>query len=252
MFSRDVAMKLSAELVPVEEIKPAQRRVMFALMEQYYAGMKRQSFEADLDEKRWVILLGDRDRQRIHGFSTQMILDVEVAGRPIHALFSGDTIVERSCWGQGLLAQAWGRLALELIEKYPIGSLYWFLISKGYKTYRYLPVFFREFYPRFDMTTPPWAAALIDAVARRKYPQLYDADCGVIRPEPDGCRLRNGVAEITAQRLRDPHIRFFAQRNPRHGDGEELCCIAPLTGENFTPAAARPLRDTAPVWSSAG
>jgi hypothetical protein len=245
-------MKLVADIIPVDEIGPRQRQGMFALMEQYYAGMKRDAFEADLNEKRWVILLRDRRLNRIHGFSTQMILDVQLDGRPIHALFSGDTIVERSCWGQSLLAQAWGRLALTLIGNYPVGSLYWFLISKGYKTYRYLPVFFREFYPRFDVTTPPWAAAVIDAVARRKYPSLYDAVSGVIRPQPDGCRLREGIAEVTPERLRDPHIRFFAERNPRHGDGEELCCIAPLTRGNFTLAAARPLRATASAWSAAG
>jgi hypothetical protein len=56
--------------------------------------------------------------------------------------------------------------------------------------------------------------------------------------------LRSGVAEITEQRLRDPHVRFFAERNPGHASGDELCCIAPLTRENFTPAAYRVIGST--------
>jgi hypothetical protein len=94
--------------------------------------MTRDGFDADLNEKQWVILLRDDASRAICGFSTQMILDFAVDGAPMHALFSGDTIVERSCWGQTLLAQAWGQLALDLIDRYPAGALLWFLISKGY------------------------------------------------------------------------------------------------------------------------
>jgi len=170
-----------------------------------------------------------------------MVLDFTVDGAPGHALFSGDTIVDRRCWGQNLLAQAWGRLALTLIDEYPGGSLYWFLISKGYKTYRFLPLYFREFYPRFDVATPAWAKAAVEVLARRKYADAFDPVAGIIRAEPGACRLRDGVAAITPARLRDPHVKFFAERNPGHPRGDELCCIAPLNRQNFTLAARRPL-----------
>jgi hypothetical protein len=51
--------------------------------------------------------------------------------------------------------------------------------------------------------------------------------------------LRPHVAQIHQRRLHDPHIGFFVQRNPGHVRGDELCCLAPLTHENFTPAAYR-------------
>ena len=148
-------MELEAHIVATAALDGGERDRMFALMDRYYAGMKREGFEADLNEKRWVILLRERDSRAICGFSTQMILDFAIDGAPMHALFSGDTIVERRCWGQSLLAQAWGQLAIELIDRYPRGSLYWFLISKGYKTYHSLPLFFREYYPRRATATPP-------------------------------------------------------------------------------------------------
>lgn len=239
-------MKLEAQIVEVAGLGRWERDQMFALMDRYYAGMKRDTFEVDLNEKLWVILLRESGSQAICGFSSQMILDFTIDGAAMHALFSGDTIVERRCWGQSLLAQAWGQLAIALIDRYPRGSLYWFLISKGYKTYRYLPLFFCEYYPRRATVTPSWAKAIIDALGRHKYPQAYDPSTGIIRADATACRLRRDVAAVTGGRLRDPEVRFFVERNPGHELGDELCCVAPLTRENFSVAAARPLRRQAP------
>jgi hypothetical protein len=236
-------MRLSARLTATADVTPRQREVMYALMKQNYVNVLRAKFEADLAEKPWVILLSEPDGEQLWGFSTQMLLDVEVEGRSVKALFSGDTIIDRQHWGDQALAHVWGRLALSLIDKHPEAELYWFLISKGYKTYRFLPVFFREFYPRHDANcpgqTPSWARAVIDVLARSRYPNDYDPRVGIIRADPEQYRLREGLAEVTAERLRDPHVRFFQTRNPGHPRGDELCCLAPLTRTNFTPAAYR-------------
>jgi hypothetical protein len=154
-------------------------------------------------------------------------------------LFSGDTIVDRAYWGDPALAHVWGRLALSLIERYSGGELYWFLASQGYKTYRFLPVFFHEFYPRPGVPTPDWAQQLIDGVARHKFSCRFDASAGVVRADETQYRLREGIASLTPKRLGDPFVRFFATRNPGHFVGDELCCIAPLSRENFTAAAYR-------------
>jgi hypothetical protein len=232
-------MALIGQLVPAAQVTPAQQGAMFALMDRHYENVTRARFDADLAEKDWVILLCDKDSGEIGGFSTQMLLDAEAEGRPIQALFSGDTIVDRDRWGDSALSHVWGRLALSLIDRPESVDLYWFLISKGYRTYRFLPVFFHEFYPRHDRPTPVWARAVIDALAQHKYPDSYDARSGVIRASANKDRLRAGIADLTDQRLHDPHVRFFASRNPGHADGDELCCIAPLTRANFTPAAYR-------------
>jgi hypothetical protein len=232
-------MRLKGLLVPVAALTRAQREEMFALMDRHYEDVTRSAFAADLAEKQCVILLLDPQTEAVCGFSTQVLLDADVDGRPAKALFSGDTIVARDRWGDGALAHVWGRMALALMDSWPDVELYWFLISKGYKTYRFLPLFFHEFYPRFDVPTPASAAAVIDALGRHKYPGRYDPAAGVVRADPGGERLRPGVADITPERLRDPHVRFFAARNPGHGRGDELCCIAPLTRANFTRAAYR-------------
>jgi hypothetical protein len=231
-------MRLHGRLVPRSEITAAQREAMFALMDDSYEGVRRDRFGADLDEKDWVIQVFDPDG-RLCGFSTQMLLRAECDGAAVVVLFSGDTVVAREHWGDAALAHVWGRLALRLIDENPATELYWFLISKGYKTYRFLPIFFRDFHPRPGGTLPPRVRAVRDTLALRKYPDAFDAARGVVRARPGQDRLRRGVADVTPGRLRDPFVRFFVESNPGHAAGDELCCLAPLTRANFTAAAWR-------------
>ena len=221
---------------------------MFDLMDRHYSGFRRSTFEADLDKKQWVIQVFDRVNGRLCGFSTQTILDAAVGNRPIRALFSGDTIIDRSAWGDPALSHLWGRLALALIDDRTDAEWYWFLISQGFRTYRFLPVFFHEFYPTCERPTPAWAAEVIDALGRHKFGDAYRPEVGLIRADANQYRVRPHVAGLAPDRLRDPHIRFFLERNPRHDRGDELCCITPLTRSNFRPAAWRVIGPaTAPV-----
>jgi hypothetical protein len=240
-------MKPTGQLVRVIDVGAGQRDEMYALMQSYYEHVDRPTFDADLEEKEWVIQIFDEETNRLKGFSTQMLLHVEVAGRPVRALFSGDTIIDRDARGERNLFQVSGWFVRSLMKAYPEEELYWFLISKGYKTYRFMPLFFHEFYPRYDAATPARFAAVIDALAGSKFPAGYDRAAGIVRAGPCSCRLRPGVAEITPDRLEDPHIRFFVERNPGHARGDELCCIAPLTPTNFTRAAYRAMGPEPPA-----
>lgn len=232
-------MKLDGRLVPTAQLDDSQRADMLQLMQRHYANVSPEVFASDLAEKEWIVQLLDPTTGELCGFSTQSVWEVACGERQIRALFSGDTIIDPQYWGDQTLQHLTGQLALSLIDRYPGSELYWFLISQGYKTYRFLPVFFREFFPRFDCPTPVEIVAVIDALSRHKYPAAYDAAAGVIRTADDQYRLREGVAEITDARLRDPHVRYFVERNPRHAQGDELCCVARLSYENLTPAAVR-------------
>jgi hypothetical protein len=212
---------------------------MFGLMQVCYERVTRTDFLEDLAEKEWTILLEHPVDKVIHGFSTQQLLSVRDSGRLVRALFSGDTVIDPSAWGDIALPRTWGRFALTLIDRYGDAPLYWFLISKGYKTYRYLPLFFHEFYPRRDHDTPDFIERTIALLARNKFRQRFDEATGVVRSHGESARLRSGVADVTEHRERNPDIRFFVERNPGHVDGDELCCLAPLTRDNFTASAYR-------------
>lgn len=231
-------MRLFGRLLNVPDLSAGDRQAMLALMDRHYAGVCPTRFAEDLADKDWVIGLYDQS-QRLLGFSTQTVLHARVSGRPVRALFSGDTIVDREHWGDPALSHIWGRLALALIDQNDGAELFWFLISKGFRTYRFLPVFFQEFYPRHDQPTPASLRALLETLASERFGSRFDAERGVLRAGRDEYCLRESLATVSAARRRDPHVEFFLQANPQFAAGDELCCLAPLSRENFTPAAWR-------------
>lgn len=223
-----------------EDLSAMERDQMYALLTGYFANVTRPHFEADLAEKESVILLADAATGQIQGFSTLMRLRVTVDDRPIVAFFSGDTIIHHDYWGETELPRLWGRHVFSLAEAMPETRAYWFLISSGYKTYRFLPVFFREFYPTYTRPMPPAIQRIIDALACTKFPGEYDPERGIIRFAL-AAPLRPGVAEITDRRLKDPHVAFFAAANPGHVHGDQLPCLVELARSNLTAAGLRML-----------
>lgn len=232
-------VRLIGSVSTPKELTEAHRDRMYALMAAHFDNVDRETFEQDLFEKRWVVLLRDRVLGEIQGFSTLMLLDAVVAGEPIKAVFSGDTIVHRDYWGETELASVWGTFIFSLIQSYRGSKFYWFLISKGYRTYKFLPVYFKDFYPRYDAPTPAFEAELMETLADLKFPGHYDPERGILRFDGAKDRLHHDLAEVSELRLNHPHTRFFHDRNPGYVHGDELVCLAELTEENLQPVALR-------------
>jgi hypothetical protein len=116
------------------------------------------------------------------------------------------------------------------------------LISSGYKTYRFLTVFYKEFYPRYNCPTPPDIQALMDHLATQRFGADYHPELGVARFTKGATPLREGVASVTDERLRDPHVAFYIARNPGHVHGDELVCLTRIHPDNLTAAGKRLLR----------
>jgi hypothetical protein len=230
--------RLTGQVQHPTELAPAQRDRMYALLVHYFNNVTWPQFEHDLAEKEWVITLTDVASGQIQGFSTLMRLRVVVGNRPVVAFFSGDTIIHRDYWGETELPRLWARHVFGLAETIHDAQVYWFLISSGYKTYRFLPVFFREFYPTYQSPTPAAIKQVLDALGQLKFPNEYDAARGLIHfthPSP----LRPGVAKVTQRRLKDPHVAFFVAANPGHARGDQLACLVELTLANLTTAGRR-------------
>jgi len=220
-------------IVEPANLSGERRDAMFDLLSRHYDEVSRERFESDLAEKDAVILLEDA-AGIMSGFSTQKVLRVSVDGRTVRALFSGDTVIDRSRWGEQELCRGWSRYAGALLAAEPHTPLYWFLISKGYRTYLYLPVFFREFYPRPGSLTPPLAQGTLDALATAKFGERYDRDSGLITfPQSHG-QLTADLAIVPAHRRDDEHVQFFLARNPDYARGTELACLAVISPDNLT------------------
>ena len=230
---------LTGEVRPVEGLSTGEIGEMFALMGRYFSNVSRSNFERDLLEKDWCILLTDASG-RVKGFSTMMLVRTVVDERPVAAVYSGDTIVDPEHWGESILSRLWSGQAFDLASRIPEEPVYWFLLSSGYKTYRFLTTFFEEFYPTYERQTPPEAKRVMEALAHAKFPGRFDPVAGVVYPE-NAAPLRSGVADVTEKRLADPHVAFFVSANPGHARGDELVCLTVLAPENLTPAGRRML-----------
>jgi hypothetical protein len=229
---------LISSTVARADLTGADVQSMFRVFSENFAGAALELFERDLGNKDWVILLRDGQTHEIEGFSTLALYESIFNGQPISVAYSGDTIIRPAYWGTPELPRAWIKTVLEKSAGMP-QPVYWLLISSGYKTYRFLTVFYKDFYPRYDRPTPPATQALMDDLALQRFGADYRCEEGVVRFTSGATPLREGVATVEAERLRDPHVAFFVKHNPGHVNGDELVCLTHIHPDNFTAAGKR-------------
>ncbi|MGH8045868.1 MAG: hypothetical protein ACREKL_01360, partial [Chthoniobacterales bacterium] len=170
-----------------------------------------------------------------------LVSEVVFVEQPLTVIYSGDTIVSREGWGSPSLARNWIASVNHLRREFPSRPCHWLLLTSGFRTYRFLPVFWREFFPRFDCPTPPDRQRLLDFLAEIHYGSLYDSSAGVVRfPSPQ--RLRGTLGHVPVGRDTDAHVACFLAKNPGHIDGDELVCLTEISEGNLTPAGVRMVR----------
>ena len=163
--------------------------------------------------------------------------------RPVRVIFSGDTIIDHPYWGEQTLALAFCRFAGAIKASRPALPLYWLLISKGHRTYRYLHVFARTYYPRFDGIEPPELARLAADLAQRRFGDAYDRTLGLVRFGAAATRLRRQWRDEQDAHRPSAAIAYFLQRNPGHARGDELVCLCELELPNLRSFAAKAFRE---------
>ena len=206
---------------------------MERLYREFYVGADEADFRRDLAEKDYAILLRGTG---VCGFSTMKL--VEVAG--MHVLFSGDTVVETSQRGQWGLAGGFGHMIKFVEGMFPDETAYWFLISKGARTYRFLPTFFRRYVP--GPVADADLSARLARVASALYPREYSPATGVLHFVGKKDRLRGDLLRMDTESVR------FRALNPGWMNGDELCCLAPLATDNLNRLGLRVIEATDPEW----
>ena len=209
------------------------RVAMWRLVQEAYDGATESRFVDDLYEKSHVILLRSEDGD-LQGFSTLQVTDHECGGRKYRAIFSGDTVLREKFWGNGHLARAFGayilKVRLKTLMTSPRTVVYWFLLSKGFKTYLIMANNFSQYFPRPDRSTPSDVDQMRLHYYSQKYSQAkchFDEVSGILIPEPSRrMRLKQGVAGPPAEQKRNVKTEFFVRANPNWHQGEELACIA--------------------------
>lgn len=213
---------------------------MRALLERHFDGVAAEQFEKDLMEKTDVLRVWRAGR--LAGFSTLLACREQIDGEWLNLLYSGDTIMSPDCWGSPVLARAWIAMVKKVVAAMPSGRCFWLLLSSGFRTYRFLPVFWRHFWPRHDSPMPEDIRHLRDEISRRRFGGCFDAQAGVVRFQTPH-RLRGPLAVVPAGRAEDAHIAFFLHHNPGWQAGDELVCLTEICDDNLTAAGRRMTRD---------
>lgn len=225
-----------SRLVARADLSAETRSAMLRVHAGQFEPERPEVFDADLEAKNWVLLMED-DAGRVKGFTTLLHYRTTHHGRPIQVVYSGDTAVDPSAAGTSVLWRAWLGAVNRLRDADP-SPLYWLLIVSGFRTYRFMSLFWKQFHPRRDTPMPDPVRELRDALARERFGPRYDAATGVVRlPVPQV--LRADLREIPARALLDADVAFFARADPGHARGDELVCLTEIRRDNLTPAGRR-------------
>ena len=226
-----MANPLHHQIRSLDSLTEAEIGRMFQLMSAHYDCVNRQQFDDDLSWKNRVILLRD-DATEIQGFSTLALNPKGTGGADFDVFYSGDTIIAREFWGSQELVRGFSLAAGQAFQ--PGRRLYWLLLSKGHRTYAYLPLFALRYFPAADPKRhAAELAPMADEAARKLFGDAWKPDLGVVRFSQSAGQLKRELIDGTRERATQRHVAYFLAKNPRFAEGDELVCMTELTPENL-------------------
>jgi hypothetical protein len=222
---------------PIDRVSVTHIKQMYELYQSYYENTSLDIFINDLSKKSGVIMVTRKADDCLVGFSTQTFLDMPVDGKRVRGIFSGDTIIDKRYWGNNNLGGVFYKVVVKEYFKRPWVPFYWFLISKGYKTYLLLTNNFYNIYPRVGGNKgdrDERYRRVTESYCEQLFPEAFHKDKMMLNFGEDYVRLKEDVAEITPELVNsNPNIAFFEMANPGWRQGNELPCLAALDFESF-------------------
>ena len=161
----------------ITSLSDAEIEAIVSLYLCYYDGADAALVTSDLKTKTEILLLFYKET--LVGFTTFELYERNWNANTITVIYSGDTVVQQAHWGQQALAYAWIRYIGELKRALPQQPIYWLLIVKGHRTFKYLPAFTKSFYPHWSLERSD-LRALLDLLAEEKFGEYYDAQSGIV------------------------------------------------------------------------
>ena len=215
---------------------------MFELMEEGYQNIDYEHFVRDLEPKNLAGLLRDNEGT-VQGFSTMSINPKGSGTEGFNIIYSGDTIISARYRGTQELVRGFCRTCGVLLGLFPEKKLYWYLISKGHRTYMYLPLFTREYFPARGLESESPLGEIARHCSEKLYGPFWVPEKGLlIFPESRG-ELKPELARDTYEKKRNKHVAYFLERNPGFVKGDELVCITDMSPQNLRGGAKRYLTE---------
>ena len=226
--------KIKIKKISVKKISSEQQKEMFSLFSKYYDSVIFDKFVSDLKNKTAAMLLYDMSvgDGKLIGFST-ILREHCKSTISYTALFSGDTVIEKEYWGRKDLQKAFFSYIVQTKIIFFWRPVYWFLISKGYKTYMMMVNNFRYTYPCQSHDTPSIEQGVLDSFYTKMFSTAYDKDHGLVIAEKNSDYVKGNYQDISEKDLKNLDIQYFFKRNPNFDKGVELACITKITWGDF-------------------
>jgi len=235
--SRTLLMEgYQSEIVKIPDLQESILDTMSRIYLNHYDSSDQALFRSDLANKSEALLV--YNNSKLVGFSLYEIYRITWQGMPIRIIYSGDTVVEHAHWGQQALAFSWITRTGEIKHQEPGVPLYWFLIVKGHRTFRYLPIFSRTFHPHWSCHNSEMQQ-LADSLATEKFGDSYNPASGLITFAKSRGHLKEAYAHPNGREQTKDAVKFFLDKNPGYLEGHELVCLCELSEENLKPLARR-------------
>jgi len=223
----------------IGDLTESDRKQITELYLSYFDGSSEEQVISDLEKKTEILLVYFEDA--LVGFSTLELYDFEWENSLIQVLYSGDTIVDQAHWGQQALAFAWIANLGKLKRDRPDVPLYWFVILKGHRTFKFLPAFGKSFYPHWSIDRSD-LKPLVDALASQKFGSDYNPQTGIVEFAESRGHLNPDIAYPTENEKAKDSVRFFLEKNPNYLRGHELVCLCEISEQNMKPLTKRIFR----------
>lgn len=158
-------------------------------------------------------------------------------GAPLAAMYMGLGYIQPEHRRRGFIQRAVIRELLRHWRTSPHRRMVFWTDALSYKPYLIVARNLCNAHP-LRQGENPRLAAIADALGALHYGDAYAN--GVVR-KPSRL-LAPGVADIHAHDLEDPDIRFYAEKNPGHADGDGLLVVVAADLENLLHFTWRALR----------
>lgn len=226
---------LKGEIRTVKSVTDEEIKFIFdTLYKDYYDGVSYEDYFLEHFKEKDYVLLFLIDGI-IKGFSLQQVIPITVDDKEVLVLWAGDILIHPDFWGKNDYRYQLSMLCSKLYEENPEKLVYRLATPKGYKTFKIIPKLFHEYYPSPAYNDyPEFEAKIVDKILSSKYPAtIYQKD-KMMLVVPDGDhRLKEGFAQITSDKMSDPLIKFFYERNPDYARGNEIPVISPIRPDNL-------------------
>lgn len=176
-----------------------------------------------------IALFRSRIDRRLIGIAAVEFEETSFEGRSVLLIVATHIMIDERFDGAALLQRAARRCWRWAWMDHPLKAKLW-LFEAGLASHYVALRDFAAYWPRRDQETPPWEARLLAACGQRFGGTAWRED-GIVGSLPQLRWLQSAAARSVLPRD-DLDRAYFESRNPKHGDGERLLCLVPLTPAN--------------------